>query len=235
MLSAPVLRRRHLFDRSDDEAFVGVGGAATEACRVTAATNEGLVRFQKAVQWTRPILAQPMAQLVCHGPGRLIRHIEFALEKLGRNPALIAAHQISSKKPLGQIGSRPVKHRSSGRRFLPVAARTFIYPWARLQPPRLTSAAPGTGEPARPAKPGQMFDTLLLGPKPHHKLSQPSHNPPSERIGYATLRGALSPEHFMNLSYLERDTGGMHEFTRHYKRSGPDAVDVVQQLEGPQA
>ena len=100
---------------------------------------------------------QPMAQLVCHGPGRLIRHIQFALQKLGRNPALIAAHQISGKKPLGQIGSRPVKHRSSGRRFLPMAARTFIYPWARLQPPRLTSAAPGTGEPARPAKPGQMF------------------------------------------------------------------------------
>src|ERR1700730_3126628 len=43
------------------------------------------------------------------------------------------------------------------------------------QPPRLTSAAPGTGESSRPAKPGQMFDTLLLGPKLHHKLSQPSH------------------------------------------------------------
>src|SRR4029077_4801707 len=34
MLSAPVLRRRHLFDGSDDQAFVGVGGAATGACRV---------------------------------------------------------------------------------------------------------------------------------------------------------------------------------------------------------
>ena len=31
-------------------------------------------------------------------------------------------------------------------------------------PPRLTSAAPGTGEATRPAKPSQMFDTLLLGP-----------------------------------------------------------------------
>jgi len=28
-----------------------------------------------------------------------------------------------------------------------------------------------------PAKPGQMFDTLLLGPKLHHKLSQPSIDP----------------------------------------------------------
>ena len=83
MLSAPVLRRRHLFDGSDDQAFVGVGGAATGACRVAATTNEGLVRFQKAVQRTRRILAQPVAQLVRHGPGRLIRHTEFALQKLG--------------------------------------------------------------------------------------------------------------------------------------------------------
>src|SRR6516165_7831305 len=50
--------------------------------------------------------------------------------------------QISGNKPLGQIGSRPVKHRSSGHRFLPVAGRTFIHPRARFEPPRLTSAAP---------------------------------------------------------------------------------------------
>jgi len=108
MLSAPVLRRRHLFDGSDDQALVGVGRAATGACRVAAATNEGLVGFQKTVQRTRRILPQPVAQLVRHGPGRLIRHAEFALQKLGRNPALVAAHQIGSEKPLGQIGSRPV-------------------------------------------------------------------------------------------------------------------------------
>src|SRR5262245_58340754 len=61
MLSAPVLRRRHLFDGSDDKAFVGVGGAATGACPVAAATNEGLVRFQKAVQRTQRIIVQPVA------------------------------------------------------------------------------------------------------------------------------------------------------------------------------
>ena len=79
LLAAPVLRRRHLFDGSHDQAFVGIGGAATGACRVAAATNEGLVRFQKAVQRTRRILAQPMAQFVRHSPGRLIRHTQFAL------------------------------------------------------------------------------------------------------------------------------------------------------------
>src|SRR5215813_13146162 len=147
----------------------------TGTCRVAAATDEGLVRFQKAMQRTRRVLAQPVAQLVRHGPGRLIRHTEFALQKLGRDAALVAAHQIGSEKPLGQIGSRSVKHRSSSRRFLSVAGRTFVHPWTRLQPPRLASTAPGTGKSAGPAEPRQMFDTLLLGTKLDNKLPQPSH------------------------------------------------------------
>src|SRR6266436_10165242 len=47
MFSVPVLWRRHLFDSRDDQALVRVGGAATGTCRVTAATDKGLVRFQK--------------------------------------------------------------------------------------------------------------------------------------------------------------------------------------------
>ena len=35
--------------------------------------------------------------------------------------------------------------------------------------------------------------------KLHDKLSQPSHHPPSDQLGYATLGRALGPEHFMNL------------------------------------
>jgi len=31
---------------------------------------------------------------------------------------------------------------------------------------------------------------------------------PSDRLGHATLRRASGPEHFMNLSYLERDIVG---------------------------
>ena len=175
VLSAPVLWRRHLLDGSDDQAFIRVGGAAAGAFRVAAATNEGFVCLQKAVQRTRRILAQPMAQLVRHRPGRLIRHTEFALQKLGRNSALIAAHQIGGKKPLGQIGPRPMQYRSGGRRFLPVAGRTFIHSRARLQPPGLTSAAPSTGKAAGPAKPRQVFNALLLAPKLDNKLSQSSH------------------------------------------------------------
>src|SRR6516164_11698744 len=201
MLSAPVLRRRHLFDRSNDQAVVGVGGAATEACRVTAATNEGLVRFQKAVQWTRPILAQPMAQLVCHGPGRLIRHIQFALQKLGRNPALVAAHQISGKKPLGQIGSCPVKH-------VPAVADSCRWQvahsytrGARLQPPRLGSAASGTANPPGQRSPAKCSIHCCSVPNCTTNSRSPAIDPPSDPLGYATLRRASGPEHFMNLSY----------------------------------
>jgi hypothetical protein len=50
-----------------------------------------------------------------------------------------------------------------------------------------------------------MFDTLLLSIKLDNKLSQPSHYPPSDRLGYATLTRPSGPEHFMNRSQLERD------------------------------
>jgi CubicO group peptidase (beta-lactamase class C family) len=36
-------------------------------------------------------------------------------------------------------------------------------------------------------------------PNLHDKLSQPSHHPPSDQLGYATLGPALGLEHFMNL------------------------------------
>jgi hypothetical protein len=41
------------------------------------------------VERTRRILAQPMAQLVRHGPGRLMCHAQLALQKLGRDAALL--------------------------------------------------------------------------------------------------------------------------------------------------
>src|SRR5690349_16077494 len=72
-------------------------------------------------------------------------------------------HQIGGDKPLGQIGSRSVKHRPSGRRSLPVAGRTFVHPWTRLKPPRLVSTAPGAGKSAGASGAPPEFDTLLLG------------------------------------------------------------------------
>src|ERR1700751_4934526 len=65
-----VLWCRHLLDGGDDQALVGADRAAATTYRVTAAAAEGLIPLQKAAQWTGRILAQPMAQLVRHGPGR---------------------------------------------------------------------------------------------------------------------------------------------------------------------
>jgi hypothetical protein len=65
-LSAPVLRRRPLFDDSDDQALVGISGAATAACRVAAATDKRLVRAYRGpsdrrqeTTWSERIRAQP--------------------------------------------------------------------------------------------------------------------------------------------------------------------------------
>jgi hypothetical protein len=57
----------------NDQAFVGVGRAATGTCRVAAATDEGLVRFQKS--HAAEATDQPVTQLVRNGQRRLIRHI----------------------------------------------------------------------------------------------------------------------------------------------------------------
>jgi hypothetical protein len=117
VLARVVLWCRHLLDCGDDQALVGAGRAAAATGRIAAAADEGLIRLEKAAQWTGRILAQPMAQLVRHGPGRLIRHPRFALQKFGRDAALVAAHQVGGQKPLREIRPRPMKHRSCGHRL----------------------------------------------------------------------------------------------------------------------
>src|ERR1700686_1408681 len=92
MLSRLVLWCRHLLDGGDDQALVGAGRATTATGRIAAAADEGLIRLEKAAQRTGQILAQPVAQLVRHGPGRLICHPQFALQKFGRDAALVATH-----------------------------------------------------------------------------------------------------------------------------------------------
>ena len=62
---------------------------------------------------------------------------------------------------------------------------------------------PGAAELRRLAR-RESGRTLLLGTKLENKLSQPCHGSP-HRLGYAILRRASGSEHFMNLSYLERD------------------------------
>src|ERR1700730_6935007 len=158
VFSLAVLWRRHLLDGGNNQALVGIGRAAPETGPITAAADEGLVRLEKAAQPTGWIFAQPVAQLVRHGPGRLVGHHQFPLQEFGRDTTLVAAHQIGGKKPLREVCPRPMKHRAGGDRFLPVALAALVNPWTGLQPPGLLAAAPGAHKTAGPAKPGQVLD-----------------------------------------------------------------------------
>src|SRR5436190_856861 len=116
-----------------------------------------------------------------HGPGRLVRYRQFALQKFGRDAALVAAHQVGGNKPLREIRPGPMQHRSGSDRFLPAAGGAFIDPRPRLQPPGLPPAAPGADKSAGPAKPCQVLNAPLLRPKPRRKLQKPSHPIPLYR------------------------------------------------------
>jgi hypothetical protein len=47
----------------------------------------------------------------------------------------------------------------------------------------------------------EVLDTLLLSPKLHDKLSQPSHGSLSDRLGYATLRRTSDRGHLRQASF----------------------------------
>src|SRR6266850_7293145 len=89
---------------------------------------------------------------------------QFALQKLGRDAALVTAHQVGGEKPLREIRPCPMKHCTGGDRCLPVALAALVNPWTGLQPPCLPSAALGTHKAAGPVKPGQVLDAPLLRP-----------------------------------------------------------------------
>ncbi len=170
VLSLLVLRCWHLLDGGDDQALDGVVRASPATGRITPAADEGLVRLEEAAQRTGRVLAQPVAQLVRHGPGRLVRHLQFALQKFSRDAALVAADRVAGKKPLRQVRARPMKHRSRRHRLLPVAPTALVNPRPSLQPPSRPPAAAGTHKTAGPAMPGQVCDAPLLRSEPRRKL-----------------------------------------------------------------
>lgn len=100
VLSSLVLRRGHLLDDRDDQALVRVLRATTRTCRITPTTDECLVRFEKTANRAVRVFAQPMAELVGHGPGRLVRHTQFSLKELRRNAPFFTAHEVGCEEPL---------------------------------------------------------------------------------------------------------------------------------------
>ena len=113
MLAVLVLGRRFLFDRKHNQAFVGIGGAASGTVGIASAADIAFVSFQIATKRLRRIFAQPMTQLVEDGPGGLIGHLEFPFEELRRNTALVAAHEIGGEETTSTRLSA-----SGGRSFL---------------------------------------------------------------------------------------------------------------------
>jgi hypothetical protein len=162
-------------------------------------------RLEEAAQQPGGVLPQPVTQLVRHGPGRLVRHRQFALQKFGRDAALVAAHQVGGKKPLRDIRPRPMQHRSRGYRLLAVAGGAFIDPRARLEPPGLPSAAAGTDKSAGPGKPCQVLDAPLLRPKPGREFQKPAIRSPFCRPELCYPPRGPSQEHLENISYPDRN------------------------------
>lgn len=190
VLSLVVFWWRHLLDGGDDQALVGAPSpAATD--RVAAAADEGLIGFEKAMQRARRVLAQPMPQLVHHRPGRLIRYPEFALQELGRDPALVAAHQVGSEQLLHEIGAGAIKYGPRGHRFLAVASGAFIDPWPRL------AAMPGAHRTRRrqthpaSAAPPSVRCTVPPPQSAPQTPEAPSSDPPSP-IGVMLLWGEVN-------------------------------------------
>src|ERR1700724_848312 len=167
VLSCLVLWCRHLLDGGDDQAFVGAGRAATATGRIAAAADEGLIRLEKAAQRTGRILAQTMAQLVRHGPGRLICHPQFALQKFGRDAAFGRdpsgrRQETTSRDPSASDETRfppsPIPADGRCRIRRPAAARTVATPPARrsrnTQTRRASEAQPSARCTAPPPRTG---------------------------------------------------------------------------------
>ena len=65
---------------------------------------------RKPLKRVSGILAEGVAQLVRYRPGRLVGDAQLTLQKLGRDPALVAAQQIGGEEPFRQVRLRPVEH-----------------------------------------------------------------------------------------------------------------------------
>ena len=100
VFSALVLRCRHLLDDRNNQAFIRVCRATTGTCGITPTTDERLVRFKKTGYRPIRVFAQSMAELVGHGPGRLVSHPQLSLKEFRRNAPFVTAHEMGCEEPL---------------------------------------------------------------------------------------------------------------------------------------
>ncbi len=174
-----VLWCRHLLDGGDDQALVGAGRAAAAACPIAAATDEGLIRLEKAAQRTGRILAQPVAQLVRSDTSPPVRAAEIW-------PRRRACRDPSGRR---RETTSPTPSASDETRF-PPSSIPADGRWRIRRPAAEPSAAPslpptaaGTHKTAGPAKPSQVLDAPRLRPEPGYKIQKSSHSLPLTKLG----------------------------------------------------
>src|SRR6516225_9270137 len=145
-------------------SVIWIGEAAAPALGLAAATIVALIDLDQAVERVFRSLAQPVAQLVRHQPGRVVAQRQFARQEQSRHAALVLPDQPCRRKPFAQRRAGAVKNRPGSHRMLPPAVGTFENPRSSRQLISQPPGAPGAGEPVGPTQLRQGGDARRLIP-----------------------------------------------------------------------
>src|SRR6516225_6613525 len=164
-------------------SVIWIGEAAAPALGLAAATIVALIDLDQAVERVFRSLAQPVAQLVRHQPGRVVAQRQFARQEQSRHAALVLADQPCRGKPFAQRRAGAVKHRPGGHRMLPPAVGTFENPRSNRELISQPPGAPDADEPVGPTQLRQCSDARRLIPIAIHECEKSGHHrplPPSQ-------------------------------------------------------
>src|SRR6202011_5998868 len=171
------------------------GPASASAFGLTATTIVALVDLQEAVEWEFRPLAQRVAQLVRHQPGRVVAQGQFARQEQRRHAALVLRYQPCRREPFAQRSAGTVKDRPSGHRMLLPAAGAFKNPRSHSQLIGQPPGAPGADKALGPTQLRQCGDARRLIPIAIHERKKPGHRRPCRHFktgaGYPTTRTYL--------------------------------------------
>src|SRR6202521_5402880 len=95
-------RGRDCFDRDRHQALIRIGEAAAPALGLAAATIIALIDLDQALEWIFRPLAQHVAQLVRHQPGRVVAQGQFAGQEQRRHAALVLPYKPCRREPFAQ-------------------------------------------------------------------------------------------------------------------------------------
>src|SRR6516162_1636009 len=188
-------------------SVIWIGEAAAPALGLAAATIVALIDLDQAVERVFRSLAQPVAQLVRHQPGRVVAQRQFARQEQSRHAALVLPDQPCRRKPFAQRRAGAVKDRPGGHRMLPPAVGTFENPRSSRQLISQPPGAPGADEPVGPTQLRQFGDARRLIPIAIHECEKSGHHRPLPPPQYRR-RIRAQPEHIKNVTTHPVLTGG---------------------------